>query len=266
EHKYNFFNAVTCADPDSPRWHGYEILEHSENWKHYNGGLNRLGDVLPHVEEANHAFDRENPLDVRNQFHIEELLSFFSDKLPNREDLLQTAPPAYRYLPWALGNPDMERAHPWAPGRGDWACKLGECASPLPWEDDRRNGGRADSDDDDDAQTGVPKPCAESPAGAGSSPFGSLSANRSQDDSPIVKKPRTGGAPPPRRLATVLDEAEDEEDMHEVHEPSKISRNSHPRTLPTNIPYAFPAQNRAFPTHTPDSHLARILHHYSGGG
>ena len=41
-------------------------------------------------------------------------------------------------------------------------------------------------------------------------------ANRSHDDSPIVKKPRTGGAAPPRRLAMVLDEAEDEEMPDEV--------------------------------------------------
>ena len=69
------------------------------------------------------------------------------------------------------------------------------------------------------------EPCAESPGGVGSSPFGGLSANRSQDDSPIVKKPRTGGTAPPRRLAMVLDEAEDDKD-DEADEMSEEVRKS----------------------------------------
>ena len=228
ERAYNFFNAVTGADEDSI-WYGYGILEHSENWKHYCGGLNRVDfeSVLEDVEIENLGFDEENPLEVMQQFGVGELTSFFGDKLPKREDLMQTVPPAYRFLPWALRYPGSERADPWAPGRGDWASKLlisecaddafhkgSDCDSPLPWE--RQNGGRADSSDEDEEQTGVSEPCAESPTGAGSSPFGGLSANRSHDDSPIVKKPRTGGAAPSRRLAMVLDEAEDEEMPDEV--------------------------------------------------
>ena len=119
---------------------------------------------------------------------------------------MQIVPPAYRYLPWALRFSGSERMDPWAPGRGDWACKLlvseradeeARAESPLPWE--RRNGGRADSEDEDSEQTGVSESCAESPDDVGSSPFGGLSANRSQDDSPVIKKARKTTAAPTRR-------------------------------------------------------------------
>jgi len=249
ERAYNFFNAVTGADEDSI-WYGYGILEHSENWKHYCGGLNRVdfGSVLEDVEIENLGFDEENPLEVMDQFGVGDLTSFFSDKLPKREDLMQTVPPAYRFLPWALRFPGSERADPWAPGRGDWACKLAmseraddafhkgsDCDSPLPWE--RQNGGCADSSDEDEEQTGVSKPCAESPTGAGSSPFGGLSANRSHDDSPIVKKPRTDGAPPPRRLAMILDEAQDDE--MEMSDEVKIPQNLKNLLNPHSTPHAY---------------------------
>ena len=240
ERAYNFFNAVTGADEDSI-WYGYGILEHSENWKHYCGGLNRVDfhSVLEDVEIENLGFDEENPREVNDQFSISELTSFFSEKLPKREDLMQIVPPAYRYLPWALRFSGSERMDPWAPGRGDWACKLlvseradeeARAQSPLPWE--RRNGGRADSEDEDSDQTGVSESCAESPDGVGSSPFGGLSANRSQDDSPIVKKARKSTAAPARRLAMVLDEADDDEaedeDVEEMSEEVRKNLNNLP--------------------------------------
>ena len=79
ERAYNFFNAVTGADEDSI-WYGYGILEHSENWKHYCGGLNRVdfGSVLEDVEIENLGFDEANPLEVMDQFGVGDLTSFFS--------------------------------------------------------------------------------------------------------------------------------------------------------------------------------------------
>jgi hypothetical protein len=265
ERTYNFFDLVTGADEDSI-WYGYGILQHSENWKHYCGGLNRVdfNSVLDDVEIENLGFNEESPLEVNDQFSISEITSFFSDKLPNREDLMQIVPPAYRYLPWALRYSGSEREDPWAPGAGDWACKLlmseradeeARAESPLPWE--RRNGGRADSEDEDSDQTGVSEPCAESPDGVGSSPFGGLSANRSQDDSPILKKPRKSTAPPPRRLAMVLDEDDDAEEMSE--EVQQISIISQPPTLPI----LFPAHPLQLYTQTPDSYLARVLRRWT---
>lgn len=247
ERAYNFFNAVTGADEDSI-WYGYAILEHSENWKHYCGGLNRVdfNNVLQDVEIENLGFDEVNPLEVNHQFSIAELTSFFSDKLPKREDLMQIVPPAYRYLPWGLRFPGSERMDPWAPGAGDWACKLlvseradedARAESPLPWE--RRNGGRADSEDEDSDQTGVSEPCAESPGGVGSSPFGGLSANRSQDDSPIKKKPRKDTAAQ-RRIAMVLDEADDDEADEMSEEVRKNLCNLPALYTPYPISYTYP--------------------------